>query len=192
MGTRGLTCVVRDGKFKVAKYNQWDSYPEGMGAGILNFLRNDFNKSKFLEGLKNVRFGTDDEIKKLWEEAGADGSGWVTMEVSEKFKRKNFPLYRDCGGDDLIKLIQENSVTLQQDSSDFAGDSLFCEWAYVLDLDKNQFEVYRGFNKTKLDKSERFANFKNDEKSEYEPVKLVKIYNLNELPTVEDFINELL
>lgn len=33
------------------------------------------------------------------------------------------------------------------DSQEFLADSLFCEWAYIMNLDDQQFEVYRGFNK---------------------------------------------
>ena len=31
------------------------------------------------------------------------------------------------------------------DNLDFAQDSLFCEWAYVVDLDAGVLEVYKGF-----------------------------------------------
>lgn len=33
------------------------------------------------------------------------------------------------------------------DDSEFLNDSLFCEWTYIINLDNEQFEVYRGFNK---------------------------------------------
>ena len=39
MGTRNLTCVIKDGKYRVAQYGQWDGYPEGQGMNILNFLK---------------------------------------------------------------------------------------------------------------------------------------------------------
>lgn len=35
------------------------------------------------------------------------------------------------------------------DESSFMKDSLFCEWAYVINLDTNMFEVYEGFQKSK-------------------------------------------
>jgi hypothetical protein len=40
--------------------------------------------------------------------------------------------------------------------TDFAADSLFCEWAYVVDLDAQQLEAYKGFQKEKHDRG-RFA-----------------------------------
>ena len=81
-----------------------------------------------------------------------------------------------------------------EDDINFAADSLFCEWAYVIDLDKRTFEVYEGFNKEPLNEDERF--FFLEEKSykehrgvdQYHPVKLVKSWSLDELPTGEEFL----
>ena len=33
------------------------------------------------------------------------------------------------------------------DNKEFMGDSLFCEYAYILNLDNNYLEIYKGFNK---------------------------------------------
>lgn len=35
-----------------------------------------------------------------------------------------------------------------EDSSAFPLDSLFCEWAYMIDFDASVFEVYQGFQKS--------------------------------------------
>lgn len=189
MGTRNLTCVVHEGTYKVAKYGQWDGYPDSLGVGILRFLVNVFDKESFVQNLNKIRFITDDELKVLWKEAGSDDSGWVTMEVSDKFKKTNFALSRDCNGDILIELIQRGKVDKQTNSLDFAGDGLFCEWCYVIDLDKNTFEVYKGFNKTELDSSERFAVL-NRVKEKYTPVRHVKTYSLDDLPNEETFLKD--
>ena len=39
MGTRHLICVVSDNQYRIAQYGQWDGYPEGQGAAILEFLK---------------------------------------------------------------------------------------------------------------------------------------------------------
>ena len=91
--------------------------------------------------------------------------------------------------------------TKLQNSLNFAADSLFCEWVYVIDLDKNTFEIYEGFNHEPLTQDDRFyflmneANKinnerKNSHKTEsYYPVKFVAEYDLDALPNETDFIN---
>jgi hypothetical protein len=86
-------------------------------------------------------------------------------------------------GDELIWL--NNSVG-------FAADSLFCEWAYLIDLDKNVLEVYQGFNTKPLDKGQRFSDMSKDrENSEYYPIRMIKSYDLGNLPTLAEFVEEL-
>lgn len=187
MGTRNLTCVFHEGNYKIAKYGQWDGYPDSLGIDILNFLFKRFDKETFIQNLNKVRFITDEEMKALWRSAGADDSGWATVEVSDKFKDTNYSLSRDCSGDELLSLVQRGEVDKQSNSIDFAGSGLFCEWCYVIDLDKNTFEVYKGFNQTDLDPSERFAAFERQEK-DYSPVKHVKTYSLDDLPNEETFL----
>lgn len=198
MGTRGMNVVVIDGETKVAQYNQWDSYPGGQGIDVLDFLQSQM-KEDFKEKVRACSWITQDQLKQLWVEAGADPEfDLVNMNVSAQFKEKNFHLHRDCGAK-IYALIQDSNsgLKLQNDIS-FAADSLFCEWAYVVDFDKNTFEIYKGFNQEKLAENERFA-FLNDiavgeDKSyrsePYYPVKLAKSYSLNELPTQEQFLQD--
>lgn len=41
MGTRNLTIVIdKQGALKVAQYGQWDGYPSGQGAVVLEFAKN--------------------------------------------------------------------------------------------------------------------------------------------------------
>lgn len=189
MGTRGLQVVVSGGEVKVANYNQWDSYPSGQGVDVLNFLR-DKMKPVFAENVSKCSWITEEEMKALWKTVGEiSEDGMVSIEVSKKFSEKYPWLHRDCGSD-IFDHIQNADGGLQtRDALSFAADSLFCEWAYVVDLDKQTFEVYQGFNKTPLTQEDRFFSLQK-EGCEYYPVKLVKSYSLSNLPDNDVFCKE--
>lgn len=53
-----------------------------------------------------------------------------------------------------------------EDRHDFLGDSLFCEYAYIINLDTNMLEYYKGFNKDPKAPG-RYSNFKNSESGYY-------------------------
>ncbi|WP_437609606.1 hypothetical protein [Erwinia sp. V71] len=193
MGTRHLTCVVKDGEYKVAQYGQWDGYPSGQGVDALDFLRN-MGRDKFLTSLAATYQPTEEQIAAWWKEVGHDigsNDGWVSHDISKKYKDKHPSLSRDAGAK-ILQMIQDASEPVPLNLYlTFAAESLFCEWAYVVDFDKNTFEVYEGFNKQPLAKSERFYGLTSDDSSGYEPVKLKKAYSLDELPTQEEFLAEL-
>jgi len=189
MGTRHLICVVKDGDYKVAQYGQWDGYPSGQGVDILNFLAS-MDRKLFESKVDLLSWITDDELQEQWRECGAnDNSGFVTMEVADKHNLLYPENSRDTGAK-LLGIIQDADRPIKLvNQVKFAGDSLFCEWAYVIDLDKNVLEVYEGFNK-EPHQGERFSDFERDkEDSEYYPVKLAQTFDLNNLPSVEDFLS---
>lgn len=187
MGTRHLIAVVKDNEYKVAQYGQWDGYPEGQGTNVLNFLKNN-NLNKFKEQVKKCEFITDDNFfTRAYEKLNIKPiNGFITNEDSKKFKAKYPQLDRDMSSD-ILNFIMNNDNVILQNCIDFAKDSLFCEWGYVIDLDKNTFEVYEGFNKLPLSESERFYNMKGER--DYHPIKHVISFNLNSLPTKEKFLS---
>lgn len=183
MGTRNLVAVIHHGEYKVAQYGQWDGYPSGQGYTICDFLQNKMDLKKFKKATSECKFLTDNEVHDRWVECGASpDSDLVSMDVSAKFKKTYPALSRDTGAT-VLELIQNGARHLQN-NIDFVGDSLFCEWAYVVDLDNQVLEVYKGFNKDPLDISERFHSFglpKESHRSEYYyPVKLVKKLTFSE------------
>ncbi len=165
MGTRNLTSVIKDEKTVIAQYGQWDGYPGGQGLTALNFLKNRSLK-KFRKKLELVRFATDEdekEVQTFMESIGAD-DGWMTMDQAGLYHKKYPLLTRDNGAEILQMIHDNNEPVFLTDSSEFIKDGLFCEWAYVIDLDKETFEVYSGG--------------------------LVKSYSLSELPGPAAFVKE--
>lgn len=55
----------------------------------------------------------------------------------------------------------------------FAADTMFCRWVYVIGLDKNTFEVYT-HNNLKLNKDDFFYYLTKKPYKENEAVKLLK------------------
>lgn len=189
MGTRHMVGVVLDGDFKVAQYGQWDGYPSGVGADIVTFCK-DVDYETFKDKLRSVRFCTDEdrkEIQERWNSIGAGEGGWVTMEQAREFNSepKFYALSRDVSAG-VLNMIMNDQVEFLSDDRDFPKDSLSCEWAYVIDLDRHMLEVYEGFQKT-TPKKGRWAG--NEGFSDgYMACTLIAEYRLDELPTVDEFV----
>jgi len=185
MGTRNLTMVIHKEETKIAQYGQRDGYPEGQGVTILTFLRARSRVKKLTDKLARVRFSTKADEKEAQEFLESIGS---------KLYNKKYPYSsRDVGGEilEMVANSKDKEIVLQ-DSTDFAGDSLFCEWAYVVDLDKRKLEVYTGFNKEPLAEDERFAKIpKSKYSSEYSAIRCIHKFDLDKLPTKKQFIKVL-
>ena len=176
MGTRNITAVFCDGTYKIAQYGQYDGYPSGQGKTALVFCRKHLTTAdgieEFRDAIKNARFATDAELfeGRIGEHPAFDrGVGAVILELIIN---------------NVEEIVLKNSIS-------FVADSLFCEWAYVIDLDNETLEVFKGFNESALSPNERFASVPPHDDSGYHPVKLLKKYTLNDLPSVESFLNEL-
>lgn len=161
MGTRHLVMIQAHNKIKLAKYEQMDGYPEGAGAEILEFLKL-YNPNLLRSKLSRVIFTG------YCNEADLDSGA---REILEKI----------IFGKGKLKVI--NSI-------EFAKDSLFCEWGYLINLDTMEFEVYKGNNEEKLDKSERFYCNNVQISPGYYPIRLVRKYSLNKLPALKTFIRQ--
>lgn len=183
MGTRNLTIVYLDGEYKVAQYGQWDGYPEGQGVTALKFARS-LGNPVVMEGFKRkVRAAswiTDSGIKKINTDIDAgklkDWQG-VYPELS-----------RDTCAEILNLILERGDGIKLQNDIEFAADSLFCEWAWLIDLDLGTFEGYKGFNDyAPLRPNDRFYFLRNKERGEYHGIMLARKWKLNNLPSDEDF-----
>jgi hypothetical protein len=192
MGTRGLTVVINNGETKVAQYGQWDHNPSCQGVTILDFLRK-YSHKAFKKRLASCRFVEQAELDEFYKEIKLEGD-YMNEEQAKLYKEK-YPLFtRDLGGGILEAIHKSTGESLLINKIEFAGDSLFCEYAYVIDFDKNTFEIYKGFNKRRLGKKQRFAQyFEKIERrgdDQYYPVSHLKTYLLTELPTESEFLED--
>ena len=60
MGTRNVTIIKYQGKEVVRQYGQWDGYPTGALAGIVNFLQTDGAIEKLKQNLPKVELVSED------------------------------------------------------------------------------------------------------------------------------------
>jgi hypothetical protein len=162
MGTRGAYGFLIDGQEKVT-YNHFDSYPEGLGIKILETIQPYCQNEDGLEQMRAVARG----IK-------------LVADTEENYER----LYKFQG---KLGLVLTGAVTQMINNASFLHDSLFCEWAYIVNLDENLLEVYRGFT-TSPKAAGRYAARHAGYKTEYYGVRLIHTYPLLELPSKEQFL----
>lgn len=183
MGTRHLIAVQLDGEYKVAQYGQWDGYLEFQGKRVLNFLR-EMDRPKFETALRKCSFMSEQDFIELDKEIETKRQQNPSYDWMQEYPF----LSRDVSYE-ILKLVQKSEGLKLRNSISFAADSLFCEYAYVIDLDKNTFEIYGGFNKEPLPEGERFKDaVSNDASDDYYPVRKVAEYSLDELPSDEEFL----
>ena len=187
MGTRHLIAVQLDGEYKIAQYGQWDGYPEGQGMTTLYFLRS-MDEDKFKSALRNSSFISDDELMALWKQYGADDDGMVSLSDADRMK-KDHPEYSRDTSADILQMVQEHPEGMKlHNQIGFAANGLFCEWAWVIDLDKRTFEGYRGFGREPLTEQDRFYFLRDLEQNGYSGVKLAAEWSLDNIPSDEDFL----
>jgi len=193
MGTRNLICVFLDGEYKVAQYSQFDGYPEGNGLDCLHFLNHLYDEKcppELYEMFRNLSWFTQEELDEIYGLLGVDESGWLTTDQSKRLRKYHPELSRDTGAAILPLIFKTNGNIKLVNNVDFAASD-DCEWAWVIDFDKDTFEAYEGYNKWPLTPEDRFYSDHDKEKHRYYGVKLVKSWPLpgvGHLPSDEEFL----
>lgn len=180
MGTRHLVAVQLDGEYRVAQYGQFDGYPTGAGETIRAFFQKDVDLNRLKERVRNCVQMNQDQIEMVnskIENGGLDGMPHLSRHFSAEI---------------LQHIYDSTGEILLVNSLEFAADSLFCEWVYVVDLDKEVLEIFKGFVQEPLAEDERFyclqvsdadwePRYAGDRATPY-PVKLETTVPLSDLP----------
>ncbi len=177
MGTRGSSgYIIKDQEY--LGYNHFDSYPAGLGHTILQFI-SDINKKDDWEEFKE-RAGKVIQL---------NGGDIIDIEIQKKYKKySNLSVSKQTLEDpyclfrkiqhDWIKEIYNGELQHFLFNNNFIKDSLFCEYAYIINLDTMMLEYYSGFQQ-KLQHGNRFGITLN--KNLYYPCRLVGIFNLKNI-----------
>lgn len=179
MGTRHMVGVEADKKIRIAEYGQCDGYPSGVGIYIYRFLNNQKNIDKLKQNLPYIIFSDDFAD---YQNQSSD----ILSIVANYNPFKPDPLKEFLG---ITQDQEKPTILCLKNDYDFAYDSLFCEWTYIINLDTNRLEIYEGFQKKPLQPTERF--YKETPYDGYYGCKKIcelDIYNLP--PTETLFIEE--
>jgi len=200
MGTRGAVGLFKGGKGKIT-YNHFDSYPDGAGKDILKEV-----KGTAVEQMKkafdDIKLVSDSPSKAEIKEYQGYSNAGVGESMSNTEVHTYYQLLRGIQG--TLEPYLNGKVKLMIDNESFLKDSLFCEYAYIVNLDKEVFEVWVGFKKepqenrykhTKEEIQEEIDWWKKernmDHTMEYFNCALVKEYPLSKLPSEKKFLKDL-
>jgi len=181
MGTRGAFGFYRNGVDKIT-YNHFDSYPEALGVSILRFCHNT-SVERMNEIFDNIQL-VDEFLSKPTPEQQNECEKYLDLSVSSQSPEDWYCLLREAqGGLDAWA----EGLKYMIDSRDFLKDSLFCEWAYIINLTTNELEVYRGFQK-EPDEDNRYYTPQPLSAPGYYSCKLIATLPLDDLLSEELFL----
>lgn len=164
MGTRGLFGFYYKGKYYLA-YNHWDSYPTGLGANIVEQIKEAIREGSFEQWTKlldNIvivdmsKEPTEEDIKKL--------SKYTNLGASSQSTSDWYCLLRNCQGS--LQSVLDSGYLMNH--VDDEGCPCFEEYAYVVNFDTNRFDVYVGAKKVESYEFTKLPNFNEDPDSECE------------------------
>lgn len=178
MSTRGLIGFRYKNNDNLA-YNHSDSDPGNLGRNVLGELKQipEWNHVRELAsgfvGIPETR-----KVQSI--------DGIVTSEIRrhchDQFHTKNprtiYDLYRPLQG--TLEPYLSGKLRFIPTANDFIYDSLFCDWAYIANLDSNRFEVWRGLQREPDRQPNRYGN--EADRTGYFPCRQILGYSLGNLP----------
>ncbi|KAK4226921.1 hypothetical protein QBC38DRAFT_444176 [Podospora fimiseda] len=152
------------GQWYLAQYGQFDGYPEGQGVTLFRFLSVAPNIDSLKVGLENnIYTPTDEEIEEFYRE-GEDSESALRQAWEIARRQPNTPfkafqggfhtLYPSLSRNTSAKILGIIVRTAQEDKDKKLPiykeveyvTQWDCEWAYVVDLDKEILEIYKGMH----------------------------------------------
>jgi hypothetical protein len=177
MGTRGCYGFRKNGIDKLT-YNHYDSYPSGLGSDVVKFCKETSLKemSQIFDRIMLVDQSSVPDFDQI-----AECKKYCDLSVSSCSEKDWYCLLRGAQGD---LNVYKNGLRYMLDDCGFIKDSLFCEYAYIINLDTKRLEFYVGFQRVP-DETNRYGT---EDDRGYYPCKMVSTYSLNTKRSIEQIV----
>ena len=133
MSTRGLVGFYSGGKL-YGIFSSCDSYFSSLGVAVIESVQH-FLFEQDLDSIKknlvSIEWSTNEDLK--YTSVGAEDL--IELVACDK------TLGLVSSNEKIRKLFQDNQVFTLFNDEDFINDTLFCEWAYVINLDNKMLEI---------------------------------------------------
>lgn len=147
MSASGLYGIRKNGIDKCT-YSHSDSYPDWLGRNMLKFcITNGIEMlSRLFDNIEMVSENstpTEEQIRICNE------LEYAAFNLDSRCEKDWYYLLKNLQGnfDAYTKSIEENNKVFMTDDIQFIKDSLYCEYAYIINIDDGVFEFYEGFQK---------------------------------------------
>jgi hypothetical protein len=145
--TRGVWGFRKRGKF-LTIYNHYDSEPTALGLRVVKLVRKLSNAeiSRYVDGVITVEsadipYSSVKHLLSMGTRRFIDSRLKTTRASAEECKL--YDVFKYLSPTEVV----EHDVNVFKDSTNFLYDGVFCEWGYLINLDDDTLEVYKGFNK---------------------------------------------
>lgn len=183
MGTRGLYGFRKNGVDKTT-YNHFDSYPDWLGHEVVKFC-----KETSIEEMNEIfdRIVLVNEMDKPTKKQISECIEYYNENVSTRSVDDWYCLLREAQGD---LNAYKRGLKYMTDGSDFIKDSLFCEYAYIINLDTNCLEFWIGFQ-TEPCEDNRYGMETHDNRNKYYPCKMMACYPFDTEKTEQEIVDDM-
>jgi len=176
-----LVSIYYNGEYKMASCCHYYQELEEAGVNILRFLNHEMDRSKFLKRVAKLQFFTEKQEKAFYKSS----------------KTPPYHLSRGITAVEILKVVQDQEIykRLKLLNQIDVSKKYYCEWGYIIDFDKDTYEIYAGYNHSPLSSDERFYHDGFVETFDYSdsiikiyPIRHIQSFSLSKLPTEEEFL----
>lgn len=177
MGTSAMLYIIDRGETRIAALTSTDAYPDGMGADLLQFISNRKNLRMLREALPRCL---------PLDQASKDRLIGCRTAESNRYIESH-PEYLYMQGVHMLRdlISSEGEVRVWNRFDDRRYD----DWAYVIDFDRNTFEVYKGMSGVPVPEGERFHDPAGADAKGIHPFKEVAVFDMDDLPSSPEFVS---